>query len=199
MYALSPHDEPDADALSALLDELGVVVLVADPDGRLAAVRGAVTSGFGYRPEELLSKSMCDLASAESRELFDRKLRLQLSQPGTPSVYQLTLLTKTRSRVRVHVTTALLREQGKTIGIAAILHPALESVAAPAHSSWLSLTPRQHEILLMLAEGLSTIEIAARLTIQRDTVRSHIRTLLRALESHSRLEAVVKARQAGLI
>jgi PAS domain S-box-containing protein len=196
---MAPKAEPTADPVLAILDGLGVVVFVANPEGRLTAVRGAVTSRFGYRPEELLGKSMGVLASPESAEFFEEKLRRQLSRTAAPSVYQITMLTKTRSRVRVHVRTALLREEGKTTGIAAILHPILESESARPHRSWLTLTPRQHEILIMLAEGLSTDEIASGLTIQRDTVRNHIRSLLRALGSHSRLEAVAKARQAGLL
>jgi DNA-binding NarL/FixJ family response regulator len=55
------------------------------------------------------------------------------------------------------------------------------------------LTPRQHETLEHLAQGLSTPEIAARMQVAEETARNHIRGLLRELGVHSRLEAVVKA------
>lgn len=59
-----------------------------------------------------------------------------------------------------------------------------------------SLTPRQAEILRLLEHGHSTRQIATELSLSLDTVRNHIRFLLRALGAHSRLEAVAMARQA---
>ena len=62
-----------------------------------------------------------------------------------------------------------------------------------------ALTPRQHEILLLLAEGRTTPEIAATLGLALETVRNHVRGLLRALGVHSRLEAVAVARRFDLL
>jgi DNA-binding CsgD family transcriptional regulator len=62
-----------------------------------------------------------------------------------------------------------------------------------------SLTSRQQEVLALLAEGLGTAAIAARLGLSKETVRNHVRAVLRALGVHSRLEAVVEARQRGLL
>jgi DNA-binding CsgD family transcriptional regulator len=61
------------------------------------------------------------------------------------------------------------------------------------------LTPRQHEVLRLLAEGRSTEEIAAELGVARETARNHIRRLLRAFGAGSRLQAVVRARELGLL
>ena len=61
------------------------------------------------------------------------------------------------------------------------------------------LTPRQAEVLQALADGCSTAQIATRLGITEDTVRNHVRGLLRALGVHSRLQAVVEARRRGLL
>jgi len=58
------------------------------------------------------------------------------------------------------------------------------------------LTPRQAEILRMLEHGRSTRQIADELHLSLETVRNHVRHLLRALGAHSRLEAVAMARQA---
>jgi DNA-binding NarL/FixJ family response regulator len=62
-----------------------------------------------------------------------------------------------------------------------------------------SLTKRQLEILRLLAEGRSTDEIATELGLSRTTVRNYIATLLAALGAHTRLQAVVVARRAGII
>jgi DNA-binding NarL/FixJ family response regulator len=53
-----------------------------------------------------------------------------------------------------------------------------------------SLTPRQGEVLNLLERGRSTEQIAAELHLSTETVRNHIRHVLRALGARSRLEAV---------
>ena len=61
------------------------------------------------------------------------------------------------------------------------------------------LTKRQLEVLRLLAEGRSTAEIASELGLRRTTVRNYIAKLLAALGVHTRLQAVIAARKAGLI
>ncbi len=62
-----------------------------------------------------------------------------------------------------------------------------------------SLTPREKEVLRRIAEGLSSRSIAAELHISYTTVRTHIRSLGSKLGVHSKLEAIIKARELGLI
>jgi len=62
-----------------------------------------------------------------------------------------------------------------------------------------SLTPRQAEVLRLLERGRSTDQIASELHLSRDTVRNHIRRVLRALNAHSRLEAVAIGRSEHLV
>lgn len=62
-----------------------------------------------------------------------------------------------------------------------------------------SLTPREIEVLRMMAEGTSSRSIAAKLGISYTTVRTHIRSLGSKLGIHSKLEAIVRARELGLI
>jgi DNA-binding NarL/FixJ family response regulator len=56
-----------------------------------------------------------------------------------------------------------------------------------------TLTPREHEILQLMTQGLDNRALAARLNIAYPTVRSHVRKILEKLGARSRLEAVVKA------
>ena len=63
----------------------------------------------------------------------------------------------------------------------------------------LELTPRQLETLQLLGEGLETKGIAERLGVAEETARNHIRAVLRVLEVHSRLEAVVAGLRLGLL
>ncbi|TMG60302.1 MAG: response regulator transcription factor [Chloroflexi bacterium] len=61
------------------------------------------------------------------------------------------------------------------------------------------LTPREKEVLTLMAEGFPSRAIAAELGISYTTIRTHIRSLGSKLAVHSKLEAIVKARELGLI
>lgn len=61
------------------------------------------------------------------------------------------------------------------------------------------LTPREQEVLSVLAEGLSNDEIAEKLAISRHTVARHRENLMRKLNLHSRSELVKYAIRKGLI
>ena len=62
-----------------------------------------------------------------------------------------------------------------------------------------TLTPRQREVLRMLAEGAPAKVISLRLGISETTVRNHIRSILLELGCHSQLGAVAEARRRGLL
>ena len=61
------------------------------------------------------------------------------------------------------------------------------------------LTPREKEVLRLMAEGTSSRDIASKLGISYTTVRTHIRSLGSKLGVHSKLEAIVKARELALV
>lgn len=60
------------------------------------------------------------------------------------------------------------------------------------------LTPREREILGLLAQGLSNGAIAEKLVLSSKTVRNQVSTIFSKLQVASRSEAIVKAREAGL-
>jgi NarL family two-component system response regulator LiaR len=57
------------------------------------------------------------------------------------------------------------------------------------------LTPREWDVMELLAERLTTEQIAERLVLASETVRSHVKNILRKLEAHSREEAIVVAQR----
>ncbi|MGQ0639556.1 MAG: response regulator transcription factor [Gemmatimonadaceae bacterium] len=71
-------------------------------------------------------------------------------------------------------------------------HPLSPATAEP-------LTPREAEILAMLADGLANKAIAARLTISAHTVKTHVQSLFAKLGADSRAEAVAVGVRRGLI
>jgi DNA-binding NarL/FixJ family response regulator len=60
-------------------------------------------------------------------------------------------------------------------------------------------TPREVEVLGLLADGLSTQQMADRLFISLNTARNHVQRIIRKLGAHSRLEAVAIAHRAGVV
>ncbi len=61
------------------------------------------------------------------------------------------------------------------------------------------LTPREHQVLQQLAEGLSNKAIAGRLGLSEHTVKYHVDAILGKLGAHSRTEAVTRAARLGLL
>ena len=70
---------------------------------------------------------------------------------------------------------------------------------APAPPIPPNLTPRQAEVLHLLQRGRSTHQIAEELHLSAETVRNHVRYLLRALGVNTRLEAVAASRGELLV
>jgi DNA-binding CsgD family transcriptional regulator len=83
---------------------------------------------------------------------------------------------------------------GKTTSLSDLLSPRPSSSGNPAQ-----LTPREQQILRLISEGAGTREIADSLSVSSTTVRTHVRNLLHKMHARSRLEAVMRALQDGLI
>ncbi|MES9609739.1 MULTISPECIES: response regulator [Actinomadura] len=83
----------------------------------------------------------------------------------------------------------------RLIGEFARLRPRPPS-AGPALDA---LTPRETDVLRLVAEGLSNAEIAARLVVGEETVKTHVSRILRKLGLRDRVQAVVAAYESGLV
>lgn len=98
---------------------------------------------------------------------------------------------------RVSVDTIVVRNADGPL-ICRILQEDRSSPVGSARAQ-VDLTPRQQEVLELLAHGIGPRSVARRLGIAEPTVRNHIRAILVELRAHSQLEAVARARELGLV
>ena len=77
-------------------------------------------------------------------------------------------------------------------------HPIPDAPADAVRTSFV-LTPREREMLSLLADGLTAVEIAEKLVISRETVKSHVRSAMLKLGTRTRTHAVVRALSLGEI
>ena len=71
--------------------------------------------------------------------------------------------------------------------------------AATARERVNVLTNREREVLVLLAEGLSNADIAARMFVVEGTVKAHVSTILTRLDVRNRVQAAITAFEAGLV
>jgi PAS domain S-box-containing protein len=128
---------------------------------------------------------------SRGRRLFTRNLM----GPPEGSVNRVVVVTAKGERISAEASGVPLKRGGHVIGVFGQAKDVDESEPPPPHPS---LTPRQSEVLRLLEHGRSTEQIASDLHLSVETVRNHIRHLLRALGVHSRLEAVTLARSEHL-
>jgi len=93
------------------------------------------------------------------------------------------------------VTRRLISEFAKTRPQAA----ASGAAAAPVAAALSALTPRETEVLRLMAAGLSNTEIAAQLVVTEETVKTHVSRVLAKLGLRDRTQAVVTAYESGLV
>jgi DNA-binding CsgD family transcriptional regulator len=146
-------------------------------------LRGRLDGSAGLSPEDL----------ERAREAFAQKER-----GASHTELEVSLVRRDGTRVRVAVSSVpLKRPDGAMIGsfgLVQVLEELEPSVGRPP-----MLRPRERETLALLAAGYSTTKMAHAMGIYKETVRNHVKGLLRSLDARSRVEAVAKARDAGLI
>jgi PAS domain S-box-containing protein len=159
-------------------------------NGMLTWLNDSAKRAFG----DLEGKPLSSFVAPEDLDLalrqLDRKLR------GAPATeFEIDVFTADGRRRRVEISSVPIRGGDECHAVFGIALPRAHGSGARTAE----LTPRQMQVLRLLGEGASTNHVAATLHLSRETVRNHVRHVLRALGAHSRLEAVAIARRRGLL
>jgi DNA-binding NarL/FixJ family response regulator len=93
----------------------------------------------------------------------------------------------------------LIRAVEKVAAGDTFVDPALMSEFIAGKGQMEVLTPREREILQLLADGMSNVDVAQKLFISQETVKSHVRHILAKLEADTRTQAVAIALREAMI
>jgi DNA-binding NarL/FixJ family response regulator len=99
----------------------------------------------------------------------------------------------------VHATAAGETPLAKEVISAVVSHVADSARTAEPGEELGRLTPREREVLQLLAHGRTNAEIAAALVIEASTVKSHVKAILAKLGLRDRVQAVIYAYESGLV
>jgi PAS domain S-box-containing protein len=172
-----------------VLEHLNVPSYIIDATGIVRWLNRAARNIVGDVRGRQFTSVVTPEDTLRARELFARKVvgRAPVTDAGV------VLLGSDGGLVAVEVSSVPLLDGDRVVGVFGQVSDLVEK---PHAHSELNLTPRQAQVLELLERGRSTSQIADELQLSMDTVRNHIRHLLRAVGAHSRLEAVAIASRA---
>jgi DNA-binding NarL/FixJ family response regulator len=154
---------------------------------------------MGWEPEEHIGL-MADIIGEED-EVGPAVVALLPDEEQAAAVWatgvQALLLRETTAEQLMAAITAV--GQGLTVLTADLSRQLLTSPPTPDLNPEEALTNREHEVLQLVAEGLTNKAIAQVLSISEHTVKFHINTIMGKLNAPSRTAAVVRATRLGLI
>jgi PAS domain S-box-containing protein len=189
--------------LGVLFDRAGTPMLLADDSRRCLDANPAACELLGLSRSEILERRIDDLLAAETAAdvdaLWDAFLRVG-TQGG-----KVTLRTRAGyEREGTYSATANI-EPGVHLSIfvahvaevPTVDEPATHRAKVHGGDSGQTLTPRQREVVTMLALGLTGEQIAERLVLSPETIRIHIRNARARLGARTRPQMIALALQAG--
>jgi PAS domain S-box-containing protein len=177
--------------LADTLRKVKVPSFIAASDGTITWGNDAAKTMFG----DLRGQPFTTVVAPEYAPMVLRQLEKKLR--GVPVTdYEVDVFTADGRRRRAEISSVPIEHGDDCHAVFGVVLPGRPLVPMPDAAI---LTSRQNQVLQLLGEGASTEQIAAMLHVSKETVRNHIRHILRALGAHSRLEAVALSHRQGLL
>jgi DNA-binding NarL/FixJ family response regulator len=191
-------------AESALVRSGLSAILATSPSIRVVAE--ATPGEARALPTEGVDVVVCDVSDGTSAQAA-----LECAPPGVPLLALVGPPDRARELMRAGAKGVISRDASSerlsaaSLAVASGLCTLDERTLAelvspkPAESPATTLTPREHEVLELLAEGLSNKLIALRLDISEHTAKFHVNSILDKMEADTRTDAVVRAARSGVL
>ena len=179
--------------LAPSISRLTVPAYILDRNGVVRWLNAEALAEFG----DLRGKRICQIVERDYLTLARQEFAAKMLGTVDASEGEVALRTADGRRVNVEISSTTLLDQGSIVGVFGLADPTEE---APKPSiDTVHVTPRQMDVLRHLAQGHSTAIMAEKLGIATETVRNHVRAIIARLGVHTRLEAVLRAHELGLV
>jgi len=179
--------------VTGALEKVRVPSYVVDRHGIIRWINPAAREIVGDVRGRQFTSVLSPEEARRAREIFARNISGVVERSDNEVV----IVGLDGERITIDISAVPLRDGDQVIGMFGQVVDIQVDVPPPtAHPH---LTPRQTEVLRLLEQGRSTNQIASELHLSTETVRNHIRHILRALGVNSRLEAVALTRRDHLL
>ena len=179
--------------LAPSISRLTVPAYILDRTGVVRWLNAEALAEFG----DLRGKRLGQIVERDYLTLARQEFAAKILGTVDASEGSVALRTADGRRVNVEISSTTLLDQGSIVGVFGLADPTEEPSTAP--SDTVHVTPRQMDVLRHLAQGHSTAIMAEKLGIATETVRNHVRAIIARLGVHTRLEAVLRAHELGLL
>jgi PAS domain S-box-containing protein len=177
--------------LRTTLQRVRVPSFVVDRAGVITWLNDAGVEAFG----DLEGQPFSAVIPPDCVEFVQRQLDRKLEHTESVTDYHTEVLTRDGRRRPAEVSSVAIEDGDRCHAVFGVVLVG-DRVPTPAAPM---LTARQTEVLALVASGASTAQIAQMLHLSQETVRNHVRNILRRLGVHSRVEAVAVAYREGLL
>ncbi len=197
----------------ALISAAAEGMFANDENGRILIWNQAAEAILGYSAAEVLGKACFDIVSGREFSglpfCFKGCSVLAMAKAHhAPQAFTVKATTKSGEKVWIQTKIVVLSTEKWQGPITVHLFkkvpepetdPRLQSKPEPNPYVTPELSPREKDVLALMARCMVAKEIGTHLGISTETARTHIQRILKKLHTHSKLEAVIIAMQSGLL
>ena len=196
--------------MRAAFDRSQNAMLIADDERRWVAANGAACELLGIAREDVPWRTIDDFTPPNQRERLEQRWTAFLASGEAEGWYQLHVPDRGPLPVEFSATANILPGRHLSVFIPpertdaeraedAAAREAAWSVVAAEEGGRLALTEREREVMTLVAAGLQNSDMAKRLFLSQETIKSHVSNAMRKLDSRTRAHAVAIALMSGQI